>query len=363
VLRPRAVAQTHKGVDDLRTELSRVRDDLRAISGAINELRSSDAALGRQQEEGFASVRQQLAALDEIKSSVAKLEIRESQLRAVARRDIALEGREAALSSILCEHDIRAHVDRQFAAAELQDHPFPHLVVDRVLPDAFYQALITGLPPIELFYDRRPNKRQLTVPFKLAPSYSRRVWDYMANTVVPEVLMPRIVNAFRRPLAEWLRYSFPALGDNPLERLRMNPSDGRILLRTRGYVIPPHRDPKWGFVTGLLYLARPGDSETWGTQLYTVNDDQEARGVAPYWIDKQKCRPVADVPFVPNRILIFLNSAGAHGASIPEDAQPEALERYAYQFRVGPGEEATSWMLESLPAERRPFWAGKMTDY
>ena len=62
-------------------------------------------------------------------------------------------------------------------------------------------------------------------------------------------------------------------------------------------------------------------------------------------------------------MLVFMNSAGAHGATIPDDAEPESLERYAFQFRIGPGEEASRWVLDSLPADRRPFWSGKATDY
>ena len=34
------------------------------------------------------------------------------------------------------------------------------------------------------------------------------------------------------------------------------------MLRRPGYVIAPHRDPKWGFVTGLVYLASAGDNES-----------------------------------------------------------------------------------------------------
>jgi hypothetical protein len=354
VLRPRAVARTHKGVDDLRVELAEVRNELQGISGSIRDLR---------QDEGFAFLREQRALLDEIRADVKRIEMRETQLRAIALRDVELEDREDALARLMCDDEVRSHVWRQFEAATLRTDPFPHLVVDRVLPDKLYDAVVAGIPPVELFFDRRPNKRQMTVPFKLAPAYGRRIWNYMARVVVPQMIMPEMVRKFREPLSDWLRQNFPALGDSPLDRLRMTASDGRILLRTRGYVIPPHRDPKWGFLTGLLYLARPGDSETWGTQLYSVDEDREARGVAPYWIDGKKCRQVVDVTFVPNRILIFINSAGAHGATIPDDAEPEALERYAYQFRIGLGEEATNWVLDTLSPERRPFWMGKTTDY
>jgi hypothetical protein len=335
VVRPRALSQTRQKVEDLGVDLARLRDEMAKMAGLLDEIHTNVAALG----------------------------VRESQLRAVMRRDAELASDEAALSSLLCTPQIRDHVERRFAESVLCHNPLPHLVVDRILPDAVYEALVAGIPPVELFHERRPNKRQMTVPFTIAPSYGRRVWDYFAQTIVPMMFVPGMVDKFREPLVEWLQRSFPALGASAIRQMKITASDGRILLRTRGYLIPPHRDPKWGFLTGLMYLARPGDDEAWGTQLYAVEGDEEARGVAPHWIDPARCRRVADVSFIPNRMLVFLNAAGAHGATIPEDAQPESLERYAYQFRVGPGGEGMKRALETLPAERRPFWAGRGTGY
>ena len=76
----------------------------------------------------------------------------------------------------------------------------------------------------------------------------------------------------------------------PPSACRFQSTDGRILLRHRGYLIPPHRDPKWGLITCLMYLARPGDSEAWGTQLYSVESDVEAPSVAAYSIKAERCR-------------------------------------------------------------------------
>jgi hypothetical protein len=112
-----------------------------------------------------------------------------------------------------------------------------------------------------------------------------------------------------------------------------------------------------------MYLARRGDDKRWGTDLYAVDDDLEARGAAPHWIAKGQCRPVSQVAFKRNRALIFLNSVGAHGASIPQDAEPANLERYAYQFRIGPDAASIVSLIEGLPAERRAAWMGKITDY
>jgi hypothetical protein len=95
-----------------------------------------------------------------------------------------------------------------------------------------------------------------------------------------------------------------------------------------------------------------------------VDHDREAKSAAPYWIDEKQCRLVEDVKFVPNRLLVFLNSEGAHGAFIPPDAEPADLRRYIYQFRLGPTLEAIGTLKAMLPEERQPLWAGKaLVDY
>ena len=57
-------------------------------------------------------------------------------------------------------------------------------------------------------------------------------------------------------------------------------------------------------------------------------------------------------------MLVFLNSSGAHGATIPADAN-EDLARYSYQFYVAPENEALGRLIRSLPPERRVMWQNK----
>lgn len=122
-------------------------------------------------------------------------------------------------------------------------------------------------------------------------------------------------------------------------------------------MIRPHRDPKWAFITGLVYLPREGDDEAYGTRLYRVRDDAEAENDKPLYIDEQRCELVTSVPFRPNTLLVFLNSTGAHGASIPPDAPP-TFERYLYQFRLGPDSAGVRRMLSRMTPDRRALWGG-----
>lgn len=300
-----------------------------------------------------------LEQLKGINDRLSHLTRRESQLRAVLQSNSALEAYQDALDAVLARTDTAPHITNAIRHAQLCLDPCPYVVVDDILPADLYRCVLKGIPPLELFSDRPVNKQQLTVPFSLAPSYSQQVWRFLTSVVIPNMMVPALVAKFRDPLDAWISQNWPEV---PSESVELHSSDGRIILRSRGYRIDPHRDPKWAFITSILYLARRHDSETWGTQLYAVDGDEEARGAAPHWIDAARCRPVANVTFKPNRMLVFLNSVGAHGASIPDDA-PEKLERYIYQFRIAPTVESMTRLKSTLPEERRPFWAGKSADY
>ena len=100
---------------------------------------------------------------------------RESQLRAVLTRDAELDGQLAALDDVLANTGTASHIARAIRRTTVHRDPFPYAVVDDIFPKALYRCLMDGLPPVELFADRPVNKQQLTVPFLLAPGYSRRV--------------------------------------------------------------------------------------------------------------------------------------------------------------------------------------------
>jgi hypothetical protein len=355
-LRPRSLARTRRIVDELVA-------DTRELRQAVRTLVDHGSGNGNG---GSADIGAQLGAirtdLTEIRALLTTVSEQQAQLRAIAEADAELDHYEQHLSPILNETRIAEHLKGSIDGAVMHFDPFPHVVVQDLFPTKFYDALVRGIPPVELF-GGRVNKRQAVVPFTMGPVYGRRVWRFMSR-VVADHIAEIVTVKFREPLSAWVAKNWPPLAHDPLAPpMNMHASDGRIMLRGAGYDIPPHRDPKWGFITCLIYLVRPGDLETWGTALYRVDDDVEALGAAPHWIKREQCHLVSEVPFRANSALIFLNSAGAHGASIPEDAEPADLQRYAYQFRVGPDRTAIAALKALLPDERQKAWSGKQSDY
>ena len=62
------------------------------------------------------------------------------------------------------------------------------------------------------------------------------------------------------------------------------------------------------------------------------------------------------VPFRRNSLLAFLNDKAIHGAEISPDEAPADLERYAYQFYIGPETEALKEIIDALPEDRQALW-------
>jgi hypothetical protein len=353
LMRPRALARANKSIDSLASEVRELRQTMKSMAADVARRQQTIDALTSRIDALVGEVRQ-------VREAATAVAVRESQLRAVLQADANQDEDTASLAAILDPAVIMPHVRRAVDSAELRLDPLPHLIVENLFPRKFYAALLRGIPPGELFGDKTRNKEHVNVPLTIAPAYSRRVWNFLVFELQRQV-QPLLVERFRRPLAEWISAQWPALESDPLAPpMELNTGDGRIMRRGRGYYISPHRDPKWGFLTGIVYLARPEDSERWGTQLFAVDDDDDAMGAAPHWIDPERCRLVVDVPYRPNSMLVMLNSYGAHGAHIPEDAEPADLHRYIYQFRIGPSSAAIRQLTTLLTEERRPLWAGKV---
>lgn len=296
----------------------------------------------------------------QLATAIEKLQIRTEQLLTIHRLDVEQRTALDQLPRLLDVDRIGRHVSTAVDRSPLHLDPFPHVVVERWLPPDVYDSLIMGLPPAIFFADREQRRQRLMVPLPMAPAYALRVWRFMAEDIVGLILHRTLNDKFRGVVRDYVRTFNPAVPEGT--DITLSPSDGHILLRRPGYVIEPHRDPKWGFVTALVYLARKGDNEAYGTQLYRVSADAEAPDARPFYVDRNRCQLVRSVPFRANTMLVFLNSTGAHGASIPADAEPPSLERYVYQFRLGPDNQTIKRLLSQMPEDRRPLWAGSKSD-
>ena len=307
-----------------------------------------------------ASVRTLQRELSHVQAELAELRLHPRHAR---RQGVdAKQGAICSRTSMrrLAIEPIRTHILRAVEDASVSTEPTTHTVIENIFPKDFYELVNAAIPPAELFPSRDPVKQDFHLDEHLegAPLLTRRVWRFFDEDVVAGILAPALHHRFHAAVID--HYAETAGGDfgTRAAAIPHRGFAGRLHLRRPGYHLKPHLDPKRVVITGLVYFARPGDSEAYGTQLFRVG----SRSRRARW--GSSIRKMKDCPWnwrarwrsVANTLFAFVNSKAAHGATLPADAP--LRERYAHQFYVKPRDGDLKKLLLELPPDVRRNWAG-----
>jgi hypothetical protein len=342
---PLRIVRTVDAVPQLRELSDKLRQDNKALARQLR-------AMSRQLEQLEKTLDGQKAALAVVPDLQAKL----GQCMAAYMKDARFADQVPALRRMLGDGErIAAHAAAAVARSALVLDPFPHAVIEDLLPPDVCDELVAAVPSSIFFKSQDMSRQEMQVPFVFAPERSRLVWGMFFDKVVTETLAPALTEKFRPALDEFVRVTWPGMGSMTEAGITLGVSNSRLLLRRPGYLIKPHRDPRWAFLTCLVYLPKPGDVQSYGTQLYRLRHEPEWSHSSPLWADPTECELVKDVPAARNSALVFLNWTGAHGASIPRDA-PEDTERYVYQVQFSVDEPMKQRLIASLSETAREGW-------
>jgi len=232
---------------------------------------------------------------------------------------------------------IAAHVGAAITATPMTPAPFPHLVVRDLLPPTFYEALLRAIPPPTFWRDAGFRRENWHVDGDRGPVFSESTWRYMHTVVGNQMIMPALLERFRPHIQSYWSDFFgidAATVDGHYEC-----GEGRLQLRRGGYKLEPHLDPPRAVLTVLIYLAKPGDDDAFGTDIY-ASDPLPVKRVGIYYPGREglNVQKVGRVPFTPNTLLAFMTATSVHGAELPADLDPR-FERFTYQLLVTPDDE------------------------
>jgi hypothetical protein len=233
---------------------------------------------------------------------------------------------------------LSAHVRRAVMSAPMRAEPFPHLVVPDLVPADFYRQLLRAIPAPTFWRNAGHQRDNWHVEEDAASRLSESTWRFMHREIAARELMPLLLDRFADAIAAYWRETF-GLDPSTLDGHYVC-DEGRLLLRRAGYELKPHLDPPTAILTVLLYVARPGDPETHGTDLY-ASDPLPAKRAGIMYPERQGIRieRTTTIPFRPNTALAFVTPQSVHGAALPADVD-ERFERVSYQFLVSLDEEA-----------------------
>jgi hypothetical protein len=222
------------------------------------------------------------------------------QLAALRREEQHAAARIASLESVLDFDRVSTHVRDAVARADVIEAPVLHAVLAGLFPADVYEAGIDAIPS-RIFFDRGAGASdQLRLPPRLAPAHALITWTFLAD-VMRTVLCPALAERFRRASGEALA------------------ARGRIVVRRPGYDGSRAQSQAGDLLTAIVCLARPNDSDDYGTAVCRVGEEDLSRVV----------------PFRANTAVVVAGRTGMHRyASIPERA-PADTERYTCELRIG----------------------------
>ena len=244
------------------------------------------------------------------------------------------------------------HVHGAIGDAAVETDPSVHIVINDLLPEKTYQTLLDGIPRPVFFSQKDPTKQNLRLAnLYVAPERTIEMLTFLEQTLIPQIMVPALMTKFAPHIRDFYVREYGQERGLALAAIPHEATAGRLMLRRRGYHLDPHLDPKRVVITCLLYFARPGDSEGFGTTFYRMHGTPRIDRTNTFYPQTQgvRCEPVKMVPFKPNSAVAFVNWGGAHGADIPDDA-PKETERYSYQFYVSPNPAALAELVGEAEA-------------
>ncbi len=245
-------------------------------------------------------------------TGVRTLRRRAEQLSVLRAEASGVDVRIAALERALDFDRVASHVRAAVERAEVSSSPVPHLTIANVLPAGAYRALVDAIPAPAFFEGRVAGGQRVRVPLHVAPAQAIVAWMFLTD-LVRRTLGRLLVTRLAKPLEAYARDRFPALSPIAAWGDDVTLIEGRIVRRTPGYDGGTADARPWELLTGVLDLARDGDSEEYGSGLAGVP--------VPYRAN------TARVCVGPPTRLTYV--------AIPPDASADVV-RHAYEFGIGP---------------------------
>jgi hypothetical protein len=237
---------------------------------------------------------------------------------------------------------VTEHACQRVRAAAINPDPFPHIVVDGIFPEQYYEELLSHLPAVS----------SLTIPvafgmmkigeddatFQSMPESARQFWNEFDQKVKPSIC-EALLERYLPYAAEKLSLIF---GDEAeqvkgqLEPKEFRSVRGIVQCRITGARMGAHVDKATSLFTYLFYFAPDDSLRPFGTIFYKAQDRANLleryranRGIRAWFPETGELdlRPEPPLEFCRNRLVSYVNLPySLHGA-----ATDAAAPRYSMQ--------------------------------
>ena len=229
-------------------------------------------------------------------------------------------------------HVAAQHALQRIESVRIQTKPFPHLIVDEIFPDDFYEEILSHLPDVSSL--SIPDKFGMMkigdddTAFRALPQASQKFWSIF-ETDIKTPICSALLRHYKSYLSEKLTLIFgPApiestVADEEFRHLR-----GIVQCRTTGSRMGPHVDKATSLFTFLFYFASDESLRPFGTIFYEAPNLEALteryranRGIRAWFPNNDdlaalNLRPAPPIEFQRNRLVSYANLPySLHGAA------------------------------------------------
>lgn len=227
--------------------------------------------------------------------------------------------------------DMIRHVEERIAAARVQRVPFPHIVVDDLLPDRMRRAIDARWPGVERFQGSNHLRRgeiRVSLLARAAEGEEQQFWNAIRH--VAAAANRSIRERLDRHLHEKFR---PLLGPGWRRRLgtvAYRNHDAMLAHYTGTLDMAPHVDHAMVAINGFVYLDDPGmptPEPRRGTMLYrSLGFAWPSNFLVPPKLLQRFLREAKEIEWRDNRLLAYVNGPWSfHG--VPKHELGESRRR------------------------------------
>ncbi len=168
-------------------------------------------------------------------------------------------------------HGMQEHLQKKIAEAEIIEDPFPHIVIENLFPQDFYNYALSQWPSNQHFVGQRIATNFGCIEGTGLNTNQKVFWRMFGETIVNRYIKPAIIERLKSYL-----HLKPQLANFPIEKLNpltdfANLRQDSIVDVDENYYLGVHCDQLNIFSAVLIYFPEDANHPELGTTLYYPN--------------------------------------------------------------------------------------------
>lgn len=232
--------------------------------------------------------------------------------------------------------NVSDHVKEKIYQSQVETDPFPHLMIENIFPNEYYQYLVKfdiGDEYLQSLEDagrvsNYPQGRKFISLEENMPILPRQLRDFWQETSA-------FINAKLTPLVmeKFSNYIVQRLGNDTSTDIT---SETLYVKDSKGYALSPHSDNPEKILTFLIYLARDWDHQHLGTSIYKPKDPNFSCAGGPLH-PFEKFNLFKTAPYRPNTLFGFVKGDKSfHGVEPVKEDYTRNLIIYDVRVALAP---------------------------